>query len=524
MDNADAFIRYAASGKLTKLQELVSQSSPEQLHEYITRNYYEAYHKACKNGSIDVMTYLETLSLKKKERMIRSLCYTAYRNAASAGNLDAIKHIEKQLPNDTYKMRTCISCDALTKAFENHHEATIHYLLEEPNCLAYADEHNILCNVKYINSFADKKIKELRQLQQAFSDANPDEIFDLAKDESSQYFYLLRHIIRRSNPELEDYMRFLLKIPSILSMTYKGHTSNKPMELIQLAIQVNNDRAVSLLMSIEEVRVIAENNRVFQNIVNIGFDLKAYFEHQKFILNYLTDDQQNQLAKVCTNYQNRMKDIAINNSMLTITNTLNDSYMANPATIRVGGIIYKLPVSWDQFIQCKFDSNNNYDAALNAYKEHTLHTALRYLCIPNRWISIRAKGTNSTLNNPKLRWSTFHELQPLIILFWFICQKNYPRINVEYFSDALSKLGRVYNRSADGERDDWEGDKPADTLVAKLALFIIIATIEEERCKIQYTPKRPFNLTQNRAAFQLFQLNKQPLLSNNTNQNMSATL
>ena len=75
---------------------------------------------------------------------------------------------------------------------------------------------------------------------------------------------MLRNLIRRNDATLQDDIRFLLDIPAVKALVHTAVTANQPNELIRLALTTGNQNAAALLLTIPDVRTLAEQNNFYR--------------------------------------------------------------------------------------------------------------------------------------------------------------------------------------------------------------------------------------------------------------------
>jgi ankyrin repeat protein len=157
---------------------------------------------------------------------------------------------------------------------------------------------------------------------------------------------------------------------------------------------------------------------------------------------------------------------------------LHQRYNDKPAVIfKDNGELLQLPLAWDAFSALVLTEAER-ARALQAYYQHPMHSAIRYLSAPNPWV-------DSAQPRP-----TFEEHKPLITLLWLAAtdptlpsptDKGYTvEQRTEYFIQELALIARADNwknlrdkrdeagnviMSEEGETvkeryDDREGDKP----------------------------------------------------------------
>ncbi len=359
----------------------------------------------------------------------------------------------------------------------NGHLDVAHRLLQFPSVLAYAEMHTGEYGEK-VSAFISEQLRSYRALKSTYEAAHPEGVFDIGDPEQSRLcFYMLRNLIRRNDPGLQDDLLFLMEIPSVRALLHDNDN-----ELLLLAYSSNNETAAGLLLTIPAVHDLAVANDFCHNQRQGGLDLRALAADRESSMTGLTEGEQARLKSVTDKYDTLLKSLTVANVMVVLRETIHDAYEAHPAVVRTGdGREIELPLTYAEWetLSASFNADTR-DDALKAYYGHPVHTAFRYLEKPNHWMAPHAVHVQRNAQGDG--WSTFEAYQPLIsLLFLAASDKDTAPIDgytletrVEHFIEELAHIGRAHNwdkHDRTYEYDDLEGDKPSCYSGVKRRLF-----------------------------------------------------
>jgi hypothetical protein len=481
----EAYCLAAFHGHLNVLKHM-EEKAPDLILEMIKAGLYTAYRSAASKGHLDVLKHMEEKAPDLMLDMIEASDYWAYCAAAEGGHLDVIKHLEEKAPDLILEMIKARGYEAYQAAAFNGHLDVVNHMLLFPDCFSYAEMHEREYGEKYVHPFVENQLANLRSQRQSVEAENPNAVFDLNNPETAKLcFYMMRNLIRRNNPALMDDLRFLLGIPAVKALAHTAVTPNEENELLRLAMNVGNNEAAGLLLTIPAVHQLAQQHGFYRAEARGQLDLRALARDNESSMRSLTQGEQKRLKTAIEKYQPMIKAAGINNIMDDLRNTLIERYNENPATVLVNGKTISLPVEWDDFRKLNL-KGEAYEQALIAYYKDDNHTALRYLSKPNHWMNERASYVNIDPATNE-RWSTFEEYQPLIsMLYLGAFDKSTEAIDEHtyegrrnHFINELAHIGRGHNwdktrinaKGQEEEYDDLTADRPSCYSGVKRRLF-----------------------------------------------------
>ncbi|HAT1882648.1 TPA: Dot/Icm T4SS effector LegA1 [Legionella pneumophila] len=267
----------AITGCSSALDTLCLPLTSDEIVKVIQAENYQAFRLAAENGHIHVLNRLCELAPTEIMAMIKADNYHAFRLAAENGHIHVLNHLCELAPSEVTAMIQAENYYAFRWAAVGigHHEV-INFLLDCPVMLAYAEIHEFEYGEKYVNPFIARHVNRLKEMRDAFKQSNPDGVFDLVtKSECLQGFYMLRNLIRRNDEALLDDIRFLLSIPGIKALAPAGTTPGNENELLRLALQLGNQGACALLLSIPSVLALTKANNYYIDETGGRLDLRA---------------------------------------------------------------------------------------------------------------------------------------------------------------------------------------------------------------------------------------------------------
>ena len=392
------------------------------------------------------------------------------------------------------KMETLIGREgfrSFAEAAGTRQLSVLNRLLEFPSVFAWAELHDREYGEKFIYLFVYEQIATLRAENIALETTHPQAIFDVTSPEKAKFcFYILRNLIRRNDPTLQDDMQFLINIPSVKALLHTELTPRESNELLRLALSRGNQPAVEMLLNVPAVRELAEQNNFYRREARGALNIEALAQNRESSMTALTTGEQNRLSEAQKRYQPIIQERGVGNVMSSLRETLQSHYEMHPAQFQTSdGRTIHLPFHWKDWEKERKNYNADTQArALQAYYQHKVHTAWRYLLKPNTWMASDALYVN---RDSRGGWSTFEEYQPLIAMLFLAasdkdvlpCDGYTLETRVEHFIDELAHIGRAHNWdksrhnvNASGEviseeYDDFEGDKPSCYSGVKRRLF-----------------------------------------------------
>ncbi|KGP63324.1 hypothetical protein EP47_09330 [Legionella norrlandica] len=505
----------AAKGGFTEIiKHIETHLNEVEKKEAVKANRYAAYRRAVEAGHPDTVRHLETqLDDTEKKEQVKQSNYMIIRNLAKNGHLKMIKHLETHLnEQEKYEAVKYNRYAALQNAISQGHREIVHHFLEIADVLAYVEMHDEEYGANYVYPFIEQKLRIIAQAKTSYEQANPNGVFDVSAEEARHCFYILRNLIRRNNPDLQDDFLLLMDIPAVKSLLHTAVTPEEQNELLRLALSEDNDWAATQLLQVPAVRHLAEQSNFYQQF-NLGaLDLRRLAQDHESSMTALTQGEQKRLKAAMERYEPMMKDAGVENLFAELLNDLSSRYQQNPASIEYNGQTLVLPEQWSDFQALNLDADS-YQHAMMAYYQHTVHTVLRYFSKPNPWMANNASYVYVDEEQAG-RYSTFEEYKPLIVLFWLaaidssiVGSDNFktPEERLDHFLMELALIGRAHNwdktriaTDAKGseyeeEYDDLEGDKPSCFSGVKRRLFqsvpghplLIMLTLDDVRQELR---------------------------------------
>jgi hypothetical protein len=484
-----AFRDASENGHLETCQWLLAQVPEEQRLDMVQAQDNWAFRDASENGHLETCQWLlAQVPEGQRLAMVQAHCYGAFRYASANGHLETCKWLMAQVPEERrLDMVQAQSYYAFRYASQNGHLETCKWLLQTPQCLAFAEQHTQEYGERIVNPFIQETLSALHQEHSLSIQQNPNAVFNLNEPHRAQScFYILRNLIRRNDPALNDEILFLLDIPSVKALLHTAVTPNQPNELLRLAITTGNQDAAVRLLTIPAVRELAERNNFYRDEARGQLDLRALAQDRESSMHALTTGEKKRVSQAIERYQPLIKTAGLEHLINALREQLIERYEANPAKITVHGKEIALPTRWDEFELMGLTEDKREEALL-AYRQNKNHTALRYLSKPNYWMADNASFVYVNPDNTKERWSTFEGYEPEIALFWLAAQDvemtptdgHTLEGRLDHFVDELAHIGRAHNwdktrinaHQEKEEYDDLEGDKPSCVSGVKRRLF-----------------------------------------------------
>ncbi len=483
-ENYHAFREAVAGGHLPVMERL-RELAPAKVQVMIAARDYAAFSWAALGGRLPVMERLMVLAPSKVQEMIAARDYAAFWEAARGGHLPVMERLMVLAPSKVQEMIAAENYCALSNAATRGQISIVTRFLSYPSVFAHAEMH-MHEYARHVNRFVAERLIALRAQKNTLEQGGSNAVFDITDaNEANLSFYVLRNLIRRNEPALQDDILFLLNIPSVRALAHMEVTPHQPNELLQLALTTNNQNAIGLLLNIPAVHQLAVQNNYYQAEAQGRLDLRALAHSRESSMTALSQGEQRRLERAIACYQPKIQDLGVDNIMTALRETLSSRYGAHSAEFVRQGNPCALPLQWGDF-QALGLCPEEKTAAIAAYAAHKDHTAWRYLSKPNPWMHQQAAYVNV---NPATRemWSTFEEYQPVICLYYLaaIDEKSPPidgytlETRLEGFIDELALIARAHNwdhtrlddNSIEEEYDDLEGDRPSCFSGVKRRLF-----------------------------------------------------
>ncbi|KTD53826.1 ankyrin repeat protein [Legionella santicrucis] len=480
------FIRAIIGRHLNILQFFEEHVSRELFQEMIKANNFRGFRYAAKFGSVDILKYLEEKAPQELQNMIAADNFNAFFAAVEQGHLPVLEYLKQKTSNEHWNRITNLLYGCFTGEIRANKNEIRRYLLAHANAHSfdYIEAHEEY-RVDYVEPFVTEKMTALYTKRLEAQAQNPNAVFDVEPQEAQLLFYIARNLIRRNEFLLIEHLRFLLCIPAVKALAHAGPYIWRTNELLRLAQSVGNAAAANLLLTIPEVRTLAEQNNYYLDEQQGRLNLAELAANHESSLIVLTQGEQQRLQAAINRYQPLLKQGGVNQIMNELRTKLEALYQENPARLTIQEESLQLPLTWNAFQQLQLTSEQE-QRALTAYYQNKAHTAWRYLSKPNPWMHHQASYVN--INQAQTaRWSTFEKYQTLIsILYLATIDENTPCIDgftlitrLQHFIDELAHIGRAHNwdksrlnhQGIKEQYDDLEGDRPSCFSGVKRRLF-----------------------------------------------------
>ncbi len=502
--NFEVFKKATRKAHLDVVNRLIQELAPAKVQNMIKADNFKVFRLAAERGCLGVINLLIELAPTEVQNMIEAQDCEAFRFAVICSRLAVIdrfielvpaKKVQKMIIANKYDLlkRTCQSIRMLE--FRDRSHKIIERFLSYPKVFSYAEEH-VREYSHFVNPFIDNKISSLRAKQSNQEQQDPNGVFNIIDPiEAQLLFFVLRNLIRRNQPSVQDDILFLLNIPSIRAL---AHTKNNA--LLRLALNPTpNPGVIGLLLNIDAVRQLAERNDFYRAETQGRLNLGELAQNRESSMTALTQGEQKRLERAMVHYKPKINATGgVAHIMNRLRATLAARYEVNPARISFRqGQPCTLPLQWKDFQALKLNSEMK-RTAIAAYAKHKVHSAWRYLSKPNPWMHDNADYVNEDPVTHE-KWSTFEAYQPIISLLYLAAiDSEFPATDgytietrLDGFIEELAYIARAHNwdnkrfkLSAHGEPllgaddqpieeeyDDGEKDKPSCFSGVKRRLF-----------------------------------------------------
>lgn len=203
-----------------------------------------------------------------KDDMLPFNILNLVRFAASYGCLDVVNFLlEKE------HVRNAVSSGMgteITLAFQNGHDAVVRRLLDFEGPLLCAEAHSNEFVERFVHPLIDEKLKEIATRKAEFEAVHGGEVFDIANEGATYYFYLLRNLIGRNDPALRISIDQLLSLPSLQAILTHQLPADTPSvvesnQLLRYAAAVGNSFAVKALLNFSAVSELAKSHGFYSS-------------------------------------------------------------------------------------------------------------------------------------------------------------------------------------------------------------------------------------------------------------------
>ncbi|KTD52949.1 hypothetical protein [Legionella quateirensis] len=484
--------------KIDVLRYLESYMSGKQIHAAILSDNYRTYFLAMRHP--EATHYVERrLKQLGSPRIPDRVIADVYLDAAAGGKTSILRQLERSMTPEL--LNTILQClcniDHFEVVFETEsisefrltrcakrHPDTLWHLLNHLIFMDWALLHQAECG-DVLPVFLYERCETWQAEARAFAESNPNAVFTL--DEANTAFALRAAIgfTRHNNPSAQQFLRFLLGIPSVVAQAHAA-VRDEENALLRAAIRHENHRAIQLLMTIPQVYALAQAHNFYADDISGNVDLRAIAQDRESSLRALTPLEKRRLSRLQKHYaekifggEDKMDSIRVNQLLEALRNYLRKCYEAKPARIIINGKELILPLAWDAFQRLNLTGEVR-ACALRAYYTHTVHTALRWILKPNPWMAVNASFAE---NDPRkgLGYSSFEGYSKEIVLLWAAAadttaaptEGHTLEGRIVHFITELALINRAHNwdkkrlaKRLDGTEfmehyDDLEGDNPS---------------------------------------------------------------
>ncbi len=219
-ENYSAFRFAAANGHLLVLQELL-EFAPDKAQEMIESMEYEAFLLSARYGHLPVMQmlWLQMLRILTPDQLINIIAknnYMLFRMVAENGHLLVLQELIRLAPDRKLNMIEANDFEPFRDTAKLSHLTALHYLLSFHTVFAYAEHYEQKYNNNIILPFIHAKLTSLHAMSAKVELNNPNAVFDITDtEEITLVFYILKNMIHRHDPALQEEIHFLQNIPAV---------------------------------------------------------------------------------------------------------------------------------------------------------------------------------------------------------------------------------------------------------------------------------------------------------------------
>lgn len=299
-------------------------------------------------------------------------------------------------------------------------------LLNHPAVFAYIHKYYFHEYQEQLFAFVPKKITAIEQEQQSLETY----FVGFSQEKVALCFHIMKFIIIHQLA----YLARLLKLPALNKIADAHHNT-----LLRLALLYKNEHAARLLMLIPAVNDRARKHHYYPKEAQGMLDLYFLSQDNESSMRMLSSEEENQLQKMLDKYLPQIKGHSTE-YLTKLRHFLRQRYRDAPAFIHLNGQHTNLPLTMKKLLSLQLNPADH-AAALNAYYQHKVHSAWRYLLIPNPWISPTASFVYINKKRTK-RWAAFESAIDLFVIFWLAaCDDN----RKDDFIHLLAGMARAHN-------------------------------------------------------------------------------
>ncbi len=324
-------------------------------------------------------------------------------------------------------------------------------LFENYESLIYQAEHRDELFISFMAELTEKYFTEIFEKQQ-FAE-NIDFLY-----------HLVRYSIQHSRHE--EWVKKAISLAEFRPMAVQFDN-----QLIRLCIRIQDQEITNLLLAIPEVRALAQEHQFYAAEQRLDTS-------EESAMRALSCFDQENLRLAIDHYTPRLETLTVSLVINRLKLRLIKEYAKNPAEIQIKSERVALPVSWDKFEKLSLGRYQN--RALKAYYQHEVHTALRFLSMPNCWIDPDMNPEWIEVNEQGQKGAAIKPFISLLAILYLAVNDKDMQPNEDFtmqsrwhhFYLQLALAGRAHNiekkvvvLDADGneterEVDDMKADKP----------------------------------------------------------------
>jgi hypothetical protein len=264
--------------------------------------------------------------------------------------------------------------------------------------------------------------------------------------------------------------------PQVLNIlqveSFRNYAHEQDNLLLRLALKMDEELMIERLLSIPEVKLLAEQNQFYRQEQRIDIGSESSMKNLSFF-------EEQELKELAEHYHPMISIIGSISLFDALKLKLAQEYEKNPARIRYKRREITLPLTYENFEDLNLPGTVQ-TIALQAYYQHQVHTALRFLSQPNYWIHPDMDEDLIEFDSNGEASAAISPFIPEIALLYFaaIDEEMQPTEDFTFesrwqnFYIQLALAGRSHNceeeveiEREDGttytaEQDDLEADKP----------------------------------------------------------------
>lgn len=308
----DSYNILSRNGNIEALRWLIQEFSGDR--QKMLDNYARAFRLLCHNNhDEEAVTWLiDAFPSSYSKKILSANRYEVCHLLCSRGYFESLKNIIEELSRaQRQEMIAMNNYRMLTISYNRDYFTLTQWLLNDTGCLAYAERH--AAEYAVVNFYVNQLITSLKNQYEVCT--NKRRFFDLSEEDAMHAFYLLRHLIRQNKPDNHENIVFLLSIPAIRSLAHQSLRGDSSNELLRLALRLKNQDAVDILLTLKEVKTLADKNDCYRAEMAEQDHVKNLTEnilsHLHYLSPHLTDSTTHRakyLAQIFSDCQLSLKE------------------------------------------------------------------------------------------------------------------------------------------------------------------------------------------------------------------------